>query len=242
MSKIEGRRPVIEALKAGHSLDSIWFAKSVNRQSVGEIVNLAKEQGIPIKMVDKKKIDQMSQSNNHQGVMAFAAAHSYVDLEDIIHEVRMYKNAIIVICDEINDPHNLGSILRSANGAGAKAVIIPKRRNVGLTPIVAKTSAGAIEYTPVCRVNNISNTIKQLKDAGFWIMGADDKADVLYYEADLSGKLAIVIGNEGQGIGRLVKENCDFLVNIPMNGQVSSLNASVAAGILLYEVAKAHSK
>ncbi len=242
MSKIEGRRPVIEALRSGHSIDSIWMAKGINKSSMGEIFKLSKDNGIPIKTVDKKKIDQISESDNHQGVLAFVAAHKYADLNDILENIKNKGNAIIVVCDEINDPHNLGSILRSANGVGADAVIIPKRRNVGLTPVVAKTSAGAIQYTPVCRVNNISQVILKLKDNGFWVMGTDGDASQLYDKANLTGKLAVVIGSEGSGISRLVKEKCDFLVKIPMCGKVSSLNASVAAGIILYEVLKQQSR
>lgn len=238
-NRIEGRRPVLEALQAERPMDKIWIASGQKEGSIHKIIAIAKEKKILVKMVDRKKLDQIAASNSHQGVMAFVAAHDYKSLDEILKAAENKGEVpFLVVCDEISDPHNLGSILRSANGAGAHGVIVPKRRAVGLTAVVAKTSAGAIEYTPVCRVTNIQKTLVELKKEGFWVAGADDRAQTPYFKADLKGKLVLVIGSEGSGMGRLVRETCDFLVNIPMMGEVSSLNASVAAGVLMYEACK----
>ncbi len=236
---IEGRNPVIELLKSGRAVDKLLVAKGQKEGSINKIIAMAKERKIPVLEVDRRKLDQMAESDNHQGVMAYAAAYEYADLDALLDELEAKEeNPFLIICDEINDPHNLGSILRTANATGAHAVIIPKRRSVGLTAVVAKTSAGAIEYTSVCKVTNLTNTMQTLKDRGIWIVGADMTGENFHFEQDLKGKLAIVVGSEGKGISRLVKENCDFLVRIPMLGEVTSLNASVAASVLMYEAVR----
>lgn len=235
--KIEGRNPVLEALKAEREIDKIFIAKGAEQGSVQKIVGVAKDRGIPIQYVERQKLDQISESHAHQGIIAFVAAYRYVEVDEILEKAAQKEESpFIVILDEITDPHNLGSILRTANAAGVHGVIIPKRRAVGLTAVVAKTSAGAIEYVPVAKVSNISQTIEYLKEKGLWVVGADMDGHSTYYEQDLTGKVALVIGSEGQGIGRLIKEKCDFIVRIPMKGQLSSLNASVAASLLMYEV------
>ncbi|MGF7058346.1 23S rRNA (guanosine(2251)-2'-O)-methyltransferase RlmB [Brassicibacter mesophilus] len=234
---IEGRNPVIEALKAGREIEKILVAKGSNQGSVNKIVGMAKDKRVVIQYVEKNKLDSMSDTGSHQGVIAIASAHSYKTIEDIIKLAEdRNEDPFVIVLDEIEDPHNLGAILRTAECAGAHGVIIPKRRAVGLTPVVAKTSAGAIEYMPVAKVPNISAAIEGLKEKGIWVYGADMDGESNYFEKDLKGPIAIVIGSEGKGINRLVKEKCDFLVKIPMVGRVSSLNASVAASVLIYEV------
>lgn len=235
--KIEGRNPIIEALKSDREIDKILIAKGAIQGSIQKIIGMAKDKKVPIQYVERRKIDDLSQSNNHQGIIAFVAAHEYVEVEDILKVAEDRGEApFIIILDEITDPHNLGSVIRSADAAGAHGIIIPKRRAVGLTAVVAKTSAGAVEYMGVAKVSNISQTIEYLKEKGIWIVGADVDGEKTYYHNDLTGKIALVIGSEGKGLSRLVKEKCDFLVNIPMKGKVSSLNASVAASVLMYEV------
>ncbi|KXG74803.1 23S rRNA (guanosine(2251)-2'-O)-methyltransferase RlmB [Thermotalea metallivorans] len=237
--KIEGRNPVMEALKAEREIDKILVAKGAAEGSIHKIVGIAKERGIPIQYVERQKLDQLSESHAHQGIIAFAAAHAYVDVAHILKKAEEKgEDPFIVILDEITDPHNLGSVIRTAYAAGVHGVIIPKRRAVGLTAVVAKTSAGAIEYVPVAKVSNLAQTIDRLKERGLWIIGADMDGEKAYYENDLTGKIALVIGSEGKGIGRLIKEKCDFIIHIPMKGEVGSLNASVAAAILMYEVMK----
>jgi 23S rRNA (guanosine2251-2'-O)-methyltransferase len=207
--------------------------------SIKKIIAIAKEKGIVISYVDRQKINGLSQSDNHQGVLAFVATHEYVELEDLLNTVQEKEESpFFIILDEINDPHNLGSIMRTADAVGAHGIIIPKRRAVGLTPVVAKTSAGAIEYVPVCRVTNLARTIDVLKERNIWVAGADMAGEQTHYQANFKGAIALVMGNEGQGLSRLVKEKCDFLVNIPMIGKVSSLNASVAASVIMYEIFK----
>ncbi len=236
---IEGRNPVIEILKSGRDVDKILVAKGNKEGSIHKIIAMAKEKKIPVQEVDRRKLDQMAESDNHQGVMAYVAAYEYGDLDTILNALEdKGENPFLVICDEINDPHNLGSILRTANATGVHAVIIPKRRSVGLTAVVAKTSAGALEYTPVCKVTNLVNTMKALKERGIWIVGADMDGENFHFQQDMLGKLAIVVGSEGKGMSRLVKETCDFLVRIPMSGEVTSLNASVAASVLMYEAVR----
>ncbi len=236
---IEGRNPVIEILKSGRDVDKILVAKGNKEGSIHKIIAMAKDKKIPVQEVDRRKLDQMAESDNHQGVMAYVAAYEYADLNAILDDLEeKEENPFLIICDEINDPHNLGSVLRTANATGAHAVIIPKRRSVGLTAVVAKTSAGAVEYTPVCKVTNLSQTMQMLKEKGIWIVGADMAGENYHFEQDMLGKLAIVVGSEGKGMSRLVKENCDFLVRIPMMGEVTSLNASVAASILMYEAVR----
>lgn len=236
-NQIEGRNPVIEALKSGRPIEKILIAKGDVSGSIREIIGIAKEKKLVIQNVDRKKLNEMSASHAHQGVIAITAAHHYVQVQDIIEKARgKGEDPFVVILDEITDPHNLGSILRTADACGVHGVIIPKRRSVGLTPVVAKSSAGAIEYVPVAKVSNIAQTIEVLKEEGFWVAGAEMEGREYYYEADLKGPMAIVIGSEGKGIGRLIKEKCDFLLKIPMRGRVSSLNAAVAGAILMYEV------
>ena len=235
--RIEGRNPVMEALRSDREIDKIFIAKGAEQGSVQKIIGMAKDKGIPIQYVERQKIDQLSESHAHQGVLAYVAAYEYSDVDDIIKSAEKRGEApFIIILDEITDPHNLGSVIRTANAAGAHGIIIPKRRSVGLTAVVAKTSAGALEYVSVAKVSNIAQTIDSLKEKGIWIVGADMEGTQTYYRADLTGKIALVIGSEGKGIGRLIKEKCDFLVNIPMKGEVGSLNASVAASIIIYEV------
>ncbi len=237
MDKIQGRNPVMEALKSGREIDKILLAKGTEGGSLIKILAKAKERGIPIQYVDRQKINDMAGSTSHQGIIALVAAYKYVDFEDIIeNRPNKDKDPFILILDEIMDPHNLGSIMRTANAVGVDGIIIPKRRSVGLTAVVAKTSAGAIEYVPVAKVSNIAQTIDKLKEKGIWVAGAHMEGDKNHYNTDLKGPLALVIGNEGEGISRLIKEKCDFLVRLPMAGQVPSLNASVAAAVLMYEV------
>lgn len=236
---IEGRNPVLEAIQSGRDINKLMVADGQKEGSIKKIIAKAKEKGIVISYVDRQKINGLSQSDNHQGVIAFVAAYDYKDLEDLLNEVQEKEEApFFIILDEINDPHNLGSIMRTADAVGAHGIIIPKRRAVGLTPVVAKTSAGAIEYVPVCRVTNLARTIDTLKERNIWIAGADMTGEQTHFQADFKGAIALVMGNEGQGLSRLVKEKCDFLVNIPMIGKVSSLNASVAASVIMYEIFK----
>ncbi len=236
---IEGRNPVLEAIQSGRDINKLMVADGQKEGSIKKIIAIAKEKGIVISYVDRQKINGLSQSDNHQGVIAFVAAYDYKDLEDLLNEVQEKEEApFFIILDEINDPHNLGSIMRTADAVGAHGIIIPKRRAVGLTPVVAKTSAGAIEYVPVCRVTNLARTIDTLKERNIWIAGADMTGEQTHFQADFKGAIALVMGNEGQGLSRLVKEKCDFLVNIPMIGKVSSLNASVAASVIMYEIFK----
>jgi 23S rRNA (guanosine2251-2'-O)-methyltransferase len=233
--KIIGRNPVMEAIRAGREIDKIIVKKGSFEGSVVPIIKKAKDRGIIIQEADKQKLDQLADGGNHQGIIAFTAVHEYVPVEEILS--RADSGGLVIICDKITDPHNLGSVLRTANCVGAAGVIIPKRNSVGLNSVVAKTSAGAVEYTPVARVTNISQTIETLKEKGFWIAGADMDGESMY-SADLTGKIGLVIGSEGEGISKLVKEKCDFLVKIPMFGEINSLNASVAAAILMYEASR----
>lgn len=234
-----GRNPVIEALENDRTMDKIMIQDGLRHSQIGLIRNLAKEKGIVYQFVDKRKLDKMCEGENHQGVVALAAAHRYAEVSDILKKARdLNEPPFIVITDGITDPHNLGSIIRTANAAGAHGVIIPKNRSVSLGSVVAKTSAGAVEHTPVARVTNIAQTIDQLKKEGLWIAGTALEAEQYCYDADLKGPLGIVIGSEGEGMSRIVREHCDFLVKIPMLGQTESLNASVAAGVLLYEAVR----
>ncbi len=237
MDKIEGRNPVMEALRAGREIDKILIAKGTKGGSLIKILGKAKDKGIPVQYVERQKIDEMSESNAHQGIVAIVAAHKYVHFEDIIESANNSgKDPFILILDKITDPHNLGSIIRTADAVGADGIIIPKRHSVGLTAVVAKGSAGAIEYVPVAKVSNIAQTIDRIKEKGIWVAGAHTDGEKEHYNTDLKGPLALVIGSEGEGISRLIKEKCDFLVRLPMVGKISSLNASVAAAVLMYEV------
>lgn len=236
---VEGRNPVLEVLDSGRAINKLMIADGHREGSVKKIIGKAKEKGVVISYVDRHKLDQISESDNHQGVIAFVAAYDYKPLEELLKEIKEKEETpFLIILDEISDPHNLGSIIRTADAVGAHGIIIPKRRSVGLTPVVAKTSAGAIEYVPVCRVTNIARTIDDLKEANIWVAGADMSGKQTHFQGDFKGGIALVMGSEGKGISRLVKEKCDFLVNIPMEGNVSSLNASVAASVIMYEIYK----
>ena len=237
--QLEGRNALTEALRAGRTIDKVFIADGDTDRGLQRLAAEAKEAGAVIVPVDRRKLDQMSFTRSHQGVIALAAAHDYYTIDDILEEAASRgENALIVICDELSDPHNLGAIMRSAECAGADGVVIPKRRSVGLTATVAKASAGAVEYMKVARVTNINNAINELKEKGVWVFGTAAEGSVPMYKADLTGPAAIVIGNEGDGMSPLVRKNCDMLVHIPMAGRISSLNASAAASILLYEAVR----
>jgi len=237
--QLEGRNALQEALKAGRTIDKVFIAMGDTDRGLQRLAAEAKEAGAVVVPVDRRKLDNMSTTHSHQGIIALAAAHDYCTIDDILEEAASRgENALIVICDELSDPHNLGAIMRSAECAGAHGVIIPKRRSVGLTATVAKASAGAVEYMKVARVTNINSAIQELKDKGVWIFGTAAEGSVPMYKADLTGPTAIVIGNEGDGMSQLVRKNCDCLVHIPMKGKISSLNASAAASILLYEAVR----
>ncbi len=236
MAIIEGRNPTIEALKNNRSIEKIMVNKASKEGSIKKILAMAKENKVIIQEVDRHKLDEMSESHAHQGVIAITSDYRYYDLDEILEIPKERgEDPFFIILDGITDPHNLGSIIRTADAVGAHAVIIPKRRSVQITPIVAKASAGAVEYLPVCKVTNIVNTIKTLKENGLWIAAVDMDGQT-FYQQNLGGPLGLVVGSEGEGISRLVKQNCDFTVSMPMSGNVTSLNASVAGGILLYEV------
>lgn len=237
-NQLEGRNAVFELLKSGRDVEKILVQSGNIEGSIKRIVAQAAEKGMIIQEVSRRKLDEISQTKNHQGIIALASAYQYAEVEQLLERAREKKESpFFIILDEITDPHNLGAVLRSAECAGAHGVIIPKRRSVGLNAVVGKTSAGAVEYIPVARVTNIVKTMEYLKKEGLWIACADmDGID--YFDSDLKGAIAIVIGSEGKGVSRLVKENCDFTVSIPMYGKISSLNASVAAGLLMYEVVR----
>lgn len=234
--QLEGRNALQEALRSGRTVDKVFIAAGEIDRGLQRLAAEAREAGAVVVPVDRRKLDAMSFTHAHQGVVALAAAHVYYSIDDILEEAASRGEApLIVICDELSDPHNLGAILRSAECAGAHGVIIPKRRSVGLTATVAKASAGAVEYMKVARVTNISAAIAELKQKGVWVFGTAAEGSIPMYQADLSGPAAIVIGSEGDGMSQLVRKNCDVMVNIPMKGRISSLNASAAASILLYE-------
>ena len=239
---VEGRNAVIEALRAGRAIDKIFIARGDVDKTLGHIASKAREKGIVVVESDRKKLDFMSQTHAHQGVIALCAVREYCNVDDIfaIAEERNEK-PFIIVCDEISDPHNLGAIIRSAECAGAHGVIIPKRRSAGLTAIVDKASAGAAEHMAIARVPNIPAAIKELKDRGLWIYGTAADGQSGLWNTDFTGSMALVIGSEGDGMGRLVRESCDFIVSLPMKGQVSSLNASAAAAIVMYEVLRQRS-
>ena len=237
--QIEGRNALTEALRSGRTIDKVFIAAGETDRGLQRLAADAKEAGAVVVPVDRRKLDQMSTSHSHQGVIALVAAREYFSVDDILAEAESRgEQPLIVICDELSDPHNLGAILRSAECAGAHGVIIPKRRSVGLTAVVAKASAGAVEYMKVARVTNISATIEELKQKGVWIFGTAAEGSIPMYQADLKGATAIVIGSEGDGMSRLVREKCDVTVHIPMKGRITSLNASAAASILLYEAVR----
>ena len=235
---ITGRNAVLEALRNERSMESVNIAKGENKGSILKIIAMAKDQGIPVKEVSTVKLDAMSGGAPHQGVIGIASAHEYATMEDLFARAEEKgEKPFFIICDELEDPHNLGAVIRTAEAAGAHGIIIPKRRSAGLTPVVYKTSAGAVEYMPVVRVANLASTMEELKERGVWIYAADMDGEN-WCSVDYTGSVALVIGSEGRGVGRLIKDQCDFLVSMPMNGKITSLNASVAAGILMYEVAR----
>ena len=239
---IEGRNAVIEALRAGHPIDKIFIAKGETDAALGHIASKARSAGSVVVETDRRKLDAMSVTGAHQGVIALASVKEYVSIEDILNiAYERNEKPLIIICDEISDHHNLGAIIRTAEAAGAHGVIIPKRRSAGITAVVSKTSAGAVEHMAVARVANITAAIKELKKQGLWVFGTAADGDVNLWEAELSGPAAIVIGSEGDGMSRLVAENCDFKVSIPMKGKVSSLNASASAAIIIYEAVRQRS-
>ncbi len=236
---LEGRNAVTEALSAGRPIDKLFVADGDTDRALARICAMAKEAGAVVVPTDRRKLSQMSATGAHQGVIAMVAAHDYASLDDILNRAREAgESPLIVICDELSDPHNLGAIIRTAECAGAHGVIIPKRRSVGLTAVVGKASAGALEYMPVARVPNITAAIETLKKEGVWVYGTAADGSSTIYQADLKGPAAIVIGNEGQGMSRLVADSCDLKLSIPMQGRISSLNASAAAAILLYEAVR----
>ncbi len=237
--QIIGRNPVLEALRSGRSIHKLLVAQGAAKGSILGILGLARDRRIQIQEVTRQHLDTMTDSANHQGVVALAAAKAYVEVEDILRLAReRNEEPFILILDEIEDPHNLGAILRTADAAGVHGVIIPKHRAVGLTSAVTKASAGAVEYIPVARVTNLVKTIEKLKEAGCWIAGSDATAQQMAWDADLKGSVGLIIGSEGKGISRLLREKCDYLVKYPMRGEISSLNASVAAALICYEVVR----
>lgn len=231
-----GRNAVTEALKSGRGINKLWIASGDREGSVSEIAALAKERGIVVQYVERAKIEALAGSHRHQGVLAYVAPVPYAELDDILKAAEEKGEApFLVLLDELEDPHNLGALLRTADATGVHGILIPKRRSVSLNATVAKTSAGAVEYVPVARIGNIAQTLKKLKEKGFWVAGADMDGEKAYYEADLTGPLVLVVGSEGRGMSRLTKEACDFIVSMPMVGRINSLNASVAGSILMYE-------
>lgn len=235
---IEGRNAVSEALRAGKPIDRLFIQDHCQDGPVLTIKRLARAKDIPVKYVEKERLDQLSETGRHQGVIAYAAAYEYAQVEDMLAAAQEKDEPpFLILLDGIEDPHNLGAIIRTANLAGAHGVIIPKDRAAGLTATVARTSAGALNYTPVARVTNLAKTMKELKKQGMWFVCADMDGTSMY-DLDLKGSIGLVIGNEGEGVGRLVKETCDFTASIPMKGDIDSLNASVAAGVLAYEIVR----
>ena len=236
--KIEGRNAVLEAFRSGKPIDKLFVLDGCMDGPVRTILREAKKHDTVVNYVERERLDQLSETKKHQGVIAMAAAYEYATVEEILAKAEEKgEPPFVILLDGIEDPHNLGAIIRTANLAGAHGVIIPKRRAVGLTAIVAKTSAGALNYTPVAKVTNLVKTMEELKEKGLWFVCADMDGEQMY-DLNLTGPIGLVIGNEGEGVGRLVKENCDFVAGIPMKGQINSLNASVAAGVLAYEIVR----
>lgn len=237
--KIEGRNAVIELLKSDRPVNKILIARGDRQGSINEIIKLAKQNKVIVTEVDRNKLDTYSETKHHQGVIAFVSPVEYKDVDYILNVAKeREEEPFILIADEIEDPHNLGALIRSAETSGCHGVIIPKRRAASVTEIVTKVSVGATEYMPIARVNNINETIRELKEKGVWIVGTDGSADTLYYEQDLTGPIAIVVGSEGRGMNKLTMKSCDFLVKIPMMGKITSLNASVSGGIVMFEALK----
>ncbi|MHA0857661.1 23S rRNA (guanosine(2251)-2'-O)-methyltransferase RlmB [Paenibacillus sp. CMAA1364] len=241
---IAGKHSVTEALKSGRSINKIWISENAQKHLTLPIVAEAKKRGVVIQQVDKRKLDQLVPDVQHQGVVAQVAPYEYAEVEDILlHAQQKGEVPFLLLLDEIEDPHNLGSILRTADCTGVHGVIIPKRRSAQVTATVSKTSAGAVEYVPVAQVTNLGQTIDNLKEQGIWVVGTDVDAVQELYETDVfTGPVAIVVGNEGKGMGRLIREKCDVLVTLPMAGKINSLNASVAAGVVMYEVVRQRRK
>ena len=237
-NKIEGRNAVLEAFRSGKTIDKLFVLDGCQDGPVRSILREAKKHDTIVNYVAKERLEQLSETGKHQGVIAISAAYEYAEVEDILKNAEEKgEPPFIFILDGIEDPHNLGAIIRPANLAGAHGIIIPKRRAVGLTPTVARTSAGAINYTPVAKVTNLTNTIRDLKEQGMWFVCADMDGTSMY-DLNLTGPIGLVIGNEGEGVSKLVRENCDFVASIPMNGDIDSLNASVATGVLAYEIVR----
>lgn len=237
LTNIEGRNPVIEVLKSDRQIDKIMIANGAKEGSIKKIIGMAKDKNVVVQYVNKNKLDEISTSHAHQGVIAIVSEYKYYELEELIEKAKATnEDMFFIILDEITDPHNLGAILRTADATGVHGVIIPKRRAVGLTETVAKTSVGAIEHIPVARVTNIALTIDELKEKNIWVVGTDENGAKDYRSLDGQTAIALVIGNEGKGISRLVKEKCDWTVHLPMKGSIPSLNASVATGLLMYEI------
>ena len=237
--QLEGRNALTEALRSGRTIDKVFIASGETDRALQRLAAQAKEAGAVVVPVDRRKLDAMSTTHAHQGVIALAAVREYASVDDILNAAREKgENPLIVVCDELSDPHNLGAVIRTADAAGAHGVIIPKRRSAGLTAVVGKTSAGAVAHVPVARVPNLPALLKELKEEGVWVFGTAADGTTPLYQADLKGPAAIVIGSEGTGMGRLVAENCDFTVSIPMFGKINSLNASAAAAVLLYEAVR----
>ncbi len=238
-SYVEGRHAVMEVLKSGRTIDKLYIQKGINDGMLAAIKGKAASAGVVIAECDRRKLDYMSATGTHQGVIASVAEHSYVTVDEILSSAtEKGEKPLIVICDSLADPHNLGAIIRTASAAGAHGVIIPKRRSVGLTAVVAKAAAGALEHMPVARVTNLTATIKELKEKGVWIFGTAAGGTTPLFEADLAGSSAIIIGNEGDGMGKLIEDNCDFVLSIPMKGEMPSLNASAAAAVVLFEAVR----
>lgn len=232
---IAGKNPVLEALRSGREINKVWIAEGVKKTGIQELIDLAKEQGVLVQFVPKQKIDKLAE--NHQGIVASVAAYDYAELDDLFAAAKAKnEDPFFMILDELEDPHNLGSIMRTADAIGVHGIIIPKRRAVGLTAVVAKASTGAIEHVPVVRVTNLAQTVDELKERGVWIAGTDAEGSQDYRNMDATLPLALIIGSEGKGMSRLLKDKCDFLYHLPMIGHVTSLNASVAAALLMYEV------
>lgn len=239
--QVEGRNPVMEALRAGRPIEKILVAKGSREGAVRDILKIARERGIVVQEVDRRRLDSISQTGAHQGIIALTVPYAYVSVEDILERARQAgEPPFVVVLDCVEDPHNLGAIIRTAECCGVHGIIIPKRKAVGVTPTVVKASAGAVEYVSIARVTNVASTLEFLKEQGLWVVGAEAEATP-YNLQDMKGPIALVIGSEGKGLRRLVKEKCDYLVGIPMKGKINSLNASVAAGILMYEVLRQRS-
>lgn len=243
MDVLTGRNPVREALKAGRPLNKILVASGLEGRTVGEIVSLARSRGIPLQWVNRSVLDKMAGNDTHQGVLGLAAARGYAEVDQLLSRAKEKNEPpFLIMLDQVEDPHNLGSIIRSAEAAGSHGVIIPRRRTVGLTAAVARTAAGALEYLPVARVTNLSRTIESLKNHDLWIAGADSEGDQVAFTCDFTLPLVLVLGSEGRGLSKLVKSRCDWTVRLPMHGRINSLNVAVAAGILMYEVVRQRSK